>query len=128
MTAITPIFIIDKLTPAEGVITADLSVDQDSEIFAGHFPGQPVVPGACMLQLVKDVLESSFGCSLQMKQAGQLKFISMISPGIEQTIQLSLTYTFAEHIAVTAKLICGNTDCFKLQGTFIKRPVNSLQD
>jgi len=121
MTVITPIFTIDKITHADGVIMADLSVNQDSEIFFGHFPGQPVVPGACMLQLVKDVLESALDCTLRLKQAGQLKFISMISPGIEQTIQLCLTYTSAEDIAVTAKLICGNTDCFKFQGTFIKQ-------
>jgi len=121
MTAIIPIFRIDKITQAEEAITADLSINADSEIFHGHFPGQPVVPGACMLQLVKDVLESALGCSLQLKQAGHLKFISMISPRIEQTIQLYLTYMSAEDIAVVARLICGNTDCFKFQGTFIKR-------
>lgn len=121
MTVITPIFIINKTTHSDGVVTVDLSVNENSEIFHGHFPGQPVAPGACMLQLVKDVLESALGCPLQLKQAGHLKFISMISPGIEQTIQLYLTYTSADDIAVAAKLICGNTDCFKFQGTFIKR-------
>ena len=121
MTASIPIFIIDKITHADGVITTDLSINADSEIFNGHFPGQPVVPGACMLQLVKDVLESALDCTLRLKQAGHLKFISMISPRIAQTIQLYLTYTSAEDIAVTARLICGNKDCFKFQGTFIKQ-------
>lgn len=118
MPAITPIFSIDNITHDVGAITATISINKNSEIFDGHFPGQPVVPGACMLQLVKDVLETALSCSLQLTKAGHLKFISMIDPRIEQTAQLYITYTKDEFVHATAKLVCGNTDSFKFQGIF----------
>jgi 3-hydroxyacyl-[acyl-carrier-protein] dehydratase len=124
MTAITPIFTIDKITHGEGAITAYLSINKDSEIFHGHFPGQPVVPGACMLQLAKDVLEMALNCPLLLKKAGHLKFISIIDPRIAQTIQLYVSYTFTHDIAVTAQLHCNKTVCFKFQGTFIKHIIS----
>jgi 3-hydroxyacyl-[acyl-carrier-protein] dehydratase len=118
MPSIKPIFSIAELTHNSGAIMAILGINKNSEIFDGHFPGHPVVPGACMLQVVKDVLETSLGFPLRLK-AGHLKFISMIDPGVIQTIQLEITYARDEEIKVTAKLICGGAACFKLQGVFL---------
>ncbi|MEJ0079486.1 MAG: hypothetical protein WDM78_00620 [Puia sp.] len=28
----------------------------DQAIFSGHFPGQPVLPGVCMMEMVAEVL------------------------------------------------------------------------
>jgi 3-hydroxyacyl-[acyl-carrier-protein] dehydratase len=119
MPAIKPIFSIDKLTHDGGSITTILSVNKDSEIFNGHFPGRPVVPGACMLQVVKDVLETALNKTLQLKKAGQLKFISMIDPNEAQAVQLDIAYTFEEEIKVTAKLTSSGAACFKFQGVFL---------
>jgi len=114
-----PLFSILKLTHSGSSIIADLDINTDSEIFPGHFPGHPVVPGACMLQLVKDVLEATLNKTLRLKKAGQLKFISMIDPNVVQTVQLDITYATNEEIEVTAKLISQGAACFKLQGVFL---------
>lgn len=118
MHAITPIFSIDNITHDAGAVTATIGINNNSEIFDGHFPGQPVVPGACILQLVKDVLEMALSCPLQLTKASQLKFISMIDPRTWQTAQLYIAYTKDEHIQAAARLVCGNTDSFKFQGVF----------
>jgi 3-hydroxyacyl-[acyl-carrier-protein] dehydratase len=118
---VNDIFNIDKLEHLDNSIKATLSIDKNSEIFKSHFPGQPVVPGACMLQVVKDVLEKSLEFPLILKKADNLKFISMIVPGSTDTVQLDIAYKIVnEVISLTAKISTGDMVCFKLQGSFIK--------
>jgi 3-hydroxyacyl-[acyl-carrier-protein] dehydratase len=115
------IFKISKLEHHDGVISAALDINKDCTVFKGHFPGQPVVPGACMLQLVKDVLEAALGTALRLKKAEHLKFISMIDPTITQKVLLDFSCKFVEEASlnVTAKLIAGEVVCFKFQGIFL---------
>jgi 3-hydroxyacyl-[acyl-carrier-protein] dehydratase len=110
---------IDRIMHENGSIQATLSTNVESEIFKGHFPGQPVVPGACILQTLKEVLELALNKTLQLKRAGQLKFISMIMPDNEK-FTLTLSYKFIENeISVTAKLTHAEIVCFKFQGSFV---------
>jgi len=116
------LFKISKLEHNNSLISATLDIDKDSDILKGHFPGQPVIPGACMLQIVRDVLEEVFAVSLRLKRAEHLKFIAMIDPVNPHTLQLNISYKNSEDaLNVTAKLINGEVISFKFQGTFIKQ-------
>jgi 3-hydroxyacyl-[acyl-carrier-protein] dehydratase len=116
----TDIFQVISIEPSDGKIIAKIAVNPQSEIFKGHFPNQPVVPGACMLQLVKDVLEDGLKKQLQLIKAEQLKFIAMLVPGDEQDLILDIAYKILEdgNIKTTAKLTTGDLVCFKFQGSF----------
>jgi 3-hydroxyacyl-[acyl-carrier-protein] dehydratase len=115
------LFNIKKLAHDDGSINATLDINKDSNIFNGHFPGHPVVPGACMLQIVKEVMEAALNTSLRLKKADHLKFMAMIDPGVTQTVELEIAHKFVEDdINVTAKLINGDVVYFKLQGSFVK--------
>jgi 3-hydroxyacyl-[acyl-carrier-protein] dehydratase len=116
------VFIISNSAHTAGQIITHLKLNKQSEIFEGHFPGQPVVPGACMLQLVKDVLADNFNNSFRLEKADNLKFISMIVPQENQDISLNIAYKPAENnrLTVVAKLMDGDKICFKFQGVFIR--------
>lgn len=116
----TDIFHIISTEISDGHIIAQININPQSEIFKGHFPGQPVVPGACILQLVKDVLEDSLKKPLQLVKAEQLKFIAMLIPGNEEEIILDISYRILEdgNFKTTAKLTVGDVVCFKFQGSF----------
>lgn len=120
MAATTDIFAITKIEHQSNSVHAALDINKDSEIFKGHFPGQPVVPGACMLQIVKNVLETALNNPLELKKAGYLKFISMIDPNVVREVELEIVYKLDEkEITATAALTCDETVCFKFQGSFI---------
>lgn len=63
-----------------GIVAAEVSFNATDAIFKGHFPGQPVVPGACMLQMEKELLEKAIGQHVQLRKAGNIKYISHITP------------------------------------------------
>jgi 3-hydroxyacyl-[acyl-carrier-protein] dehydratase len=116
------LFSINKLTYDDAVISVQLGINPNSEILKGHFPGQPVVPGACMLQIVKEVLESALNHTLIVKKADQLKFMTMIDPTNTSTVELEICYksTEGDEISITAKLSNDEVIYFKFQGSFVK--------
>ena len=116
-----PIFKILSINSTEGLISAALEIDTNHEIFNGHFPDQPVVPGACMVQLVKDVLEKKLDASLQLKIANNLKFLALIDPQITTKLNLQLNYAVEDDvIKVNGDLVAEDVVYFKFQGVFTK--------
>lgn len=115
------LFSIEAITHEDEVIKAVLVINADSEILKGHFPGHPVVPGACMLQIIKEVLESVLQTSLRLKKADQLKFMAMIDPTGTSGVELDISYKQMDDtsIIVNAKLSKEDTVYFKLQGSFV---------
>ncbi|CAN5773942.1 hypothetical protein BH10BAC3_BH10BAC3_05100 [soil metagenome] len=83
----------DKFHHEAGVITATIIFNGTHPIFEGHFPSIPVVPGVCMMQLVKEILEQAISKKTRITKANQLKFLSLITPTITTEVDLKLQYT-----------------------------------
>lgn len=81
------------MTPKEGKqVIADLVFNTGHEIFNGHFPGNPVVPGACLIQIIQEVLNSHKPKKkFELSEAKTIKFLSPLSPEDNQNIKLELT-------------------------------------
>ncbi len=114
---IKPVFDIVTVTQNESSLSAALVVNADSEIFNGHFPGQPVVPGACMLQLVKDLLSETLKVSHKLLKADNIKFLGLVQPGVEG-LNLNVNHQLNDNqIKLTAILSSAETIYMKLQGS-----------
>ncbi|HEX3934333.1 MAG TPA: hypothetical protein VHW43_06610 [Puia sp.] len=108
-------------SPGPGITaTATLKVDPEHAIFKGHFPGRPVVPGACLLQLVQETTSLVTGKEWRLLKGDQIKFIAAIDPRMSSTLHLTLTYKeMGEDIHVSADLSnAAAAVCFKFKGTF----------
>jgi 3-hydroxyacyl-[acyl-carrier-protein] dehydratase len=116
------LFSIDKISHEDAAISVILSINTGSEILKGHFPGHPVVPGACMLQIVKEVLQIALNHPVRQKKADQLKFMIMIDPTNTLAVALDMTYKYSDDdtIVVTAKLSNPDALYFKFQGSFVR--------
>ena len=53
----------------------------DHPALAGHFPGNPVVPGALLLNATLRAVELGWGQSLRIVAAPAVKFSSILRPG-----------------------------------------------
>lgn len=49
-------------------------------IFQSHFPGEPVMPGVCILQIAKELLEDYWNCQLKLIRIKNVKFLYVITP------------------------------------------------
>jgi 3-hydroxyacyl-[acyl-carrier-protein] dehydratase len=86
-------FTITTLQADHNTVNAILEINAAHRIFEGHFPGQPVVPGVCMMQMVKEVMEKVIGHTTRLVKADHLKFLSMVNPNENNTITAQLKYT-----------------------------------
>lgn len=111
---------ITTLLIESDVIKATLELNEKHKIFDGHFPGQPVVPGVCMMQMVKEVTETVLGKELQLTKAAELKFLKIIDPNETRIIQIQLRYDTEEDgvISFVASLFKDSSTYFKIKGSF----------
>jgi 3-hydroxyacyl-[acyl-carrier-protein] dehydratase len=96
--------------------------DCDSPIFSGHFPGLPVVPGVCMMAIVKELLQEHINHSLVLLNSANMKFLSMINPLINKEVEVAVKYsqnTEGNFIA-DSTISFGETIFFKLTKAIYK--------
>lgn len=105
-----------------GACAAILSLNAGHPILEGHFPGFPVVPGVCMMQMTKEILEHAIGHKTRLVSARSLKFMTILNPNENKTVLSELNYheTESGHIEVESRLLDpeNGTVFFKMKGTF----------
>ena len=49
-------------------------------IFQAHFPEKPVLPGACIVEICKELLSNKLQKKLSLQEAKNIKFLHLIEP------------------------------------------------
>lgn len=57
-----------------------LQLDQEHFIYKAHFPGEPITPGVCIMQIAKELLEMHMDMPLDIKCVKNVKFLKIIVP------------------------------------------------
>lgn len=101
-------------------INALLIINAGHKIFEGHFPGQPVVPGVCMMQMIKEIIEEITLQKTNLIKAYDMKFLAVIDPVKNNAIQVNLKYSIEadNSIIVSASLFKDELVHFKFKGQF----------
>jgi 3-hydroxyacyl-[acyl-carrier-protein] dehydratase len=95
---------INKVVTGESDIDAIISLNKNHEVYDGHFPGQPVVPGVIQLQFVKEILEKCLKLKLLMNFVSQVKYLVPIIPenNARLSIKISINRSVDESLKVKA--------------------------
>jgi 3-hydroxyacyl-[acyl-carrier-protein] dehydratase len=114
------LFTFSEILVEGNIITANVKLDSSHEIFKGHFPGEPVLPGVCQAQMVKELLEIHLKRQLRLIKANDIKFLSIINPDDNKLIRIELKVTYQEDasIRVEARLQDDSGPLFKFKGIF----------
>ena len=116
------LFTITDLRREENIIKANIGLNAAHPIFGGHFPGQPVLPGVCMMQMVKEVAGDHLNKKIKLVSATDLKFLVAVLPDQINSIQMELKINLeGENINVDAKLLDKEQVLFKFKGVFVNR-------
>jgi 3-hydroxyacyl-[acyl-carrier-protein] dehydratase len=121
MILLNDFFTIHDKVSSETEIWAELRINANHKIFEGHFPNQPVVPGVCMMQMIKEILEQVIGKETNLVQAADMKFLAVINPLENNLIHASIKYSTDENSAVNvvASLFKDELVHFKFKGQFV---------
>lgn len=91
-------------------------LNKDHDIFKGHFPELPVVPGVCMMAIVKELLEANTGKKLMLQSTLTMKFMALINPNEHTEVEVEIKYTVNDDETITADgiIYAGNRPYFKI--------------
>lgn len=116
---IKDLYSIQSFTKTNGSIEASVKLNKDHEVFKGHFPGNPVMPGVCAIQLVKELTEKALDKKLFLSAVSNVKFMAIINPEKNETLQVVLNIS-EEEGAVKVKNTVSYEDilALKMHATF----------
>ncbi len=103
----------------DNTATVAVSINPKHEVYEGHFPNQPVAPGAALTQMVIDEASRLFAHGRMFVGVKQVKFLSVLDPN--KTSILTMEYTFVERDALLQFACTGKNEetiFFKINGTF----------
>ncbi|MEC3906108.1 3-hydroxyacyl-ACP dehydratase [Tamlana sp. 2201CG12-4] len=115
---------IQSITPIDtNTIHASIRLNKNHDVFHGHFPGNPVTPGVCMIQTIKEITQTQVNSLLFLQNISNVKFTALINPNINPDLTLELSLN-QENNTVKVKNITKFTDgtiALKYNGTFVKK-------
>ncbi len=113
-------YTISEITTEAFSLTASLQLREDDPLYQGHFPGQPVVPGVCLLQMVKELAAIATKRTLFLQKADTIKFLQQTDPRLSPVLRAELSYNVPDDgsIRVSAVFLQETTPCFKFSGVF----------
>lgn len=81
----------------------NIILNPDHLIYKAHFPGQPVTPGVCILQMIQEILSEQEGMPLFIRKIKNVKFTNMISPLSDGSISVLFSSVSEEEGGVRAQ-------------------------
>jgi 3-hydroxyacyl-[acyl-carrier-protein] dehydratase len=109
--------ILEVHPSADSEWRGSIGFDPGHSVFNGHFPGQPVVPGACLLDMVTDIAAMQLHSSLFLVDAPVIKFLQQVLP--EHTLTVHISWKPVDiGFALTASAICGDAIVFKINADY----------
>lgn len=98
----------------------NIKLDPEHFIYKAHFPGEPITPGVCIMQIAKELLEEAVSEYLTLSCVKNIKFLRIISPNEvteicyslakisreDDQVKVQVTVTAGEDAYAKLSLIC----------------------
>jgi 3-hydroxyacyl-[acyl-carrier-protein] dehydratase len=111
-----------KITDIQQAEKYSISIEMNPKhtIYKGHFPGNPITPGVCLTQMVKETVEHITNKKLQLVKGDNLKFTAVHNPEVHTNVTMSLNIKPKEEGSLQAESIISadNTNFFSFKGSF----------
>ena len=91
-------YTITSIETIDDATSTMILINKDHEIFKGHFPNNPVMPGVCMMQIIKEITEEVVGATLFMEKCSNVKFMALINPEKNNVLKLVLNISETDGI------------------------------
>ncbi|MBO7120048.1 MAG: beta-hydroxyacyl-ACP dehydratase [Bacteroidaceae bacterium] len=115
------LFTILSQQETEGLATFQLRIHPEWPIYEAHFPGHPITPGVCIVQMVQELLGLALHRNVTLRKAKNVKYLAIISP--DEVSDLTVSFTKIEEqpdgsLKVQAQVTGSETTYTKLSATF----------
>ena len=103
------------------VYTAMIKLNEQHPVYLGHFPGNPVVPGVCQIQMIKEIFSEVIHKEVSLVNSDNIKFLNIIVPVKYPVleIKISIKKQKEEGWEVSGTISKDNLLFLKFKGVFL---------
>jgi 3-hydroxyacyl-[acyl-carrier-protein] dehydratase len=112
-------YTVEKSEFTENTLCALIKLNPAHEIYKLHFPGNPVTPGVCLLQIAHELLDLSFKRKLRLTEARNIKYLKVINPLENPDLEFYIKYrTENDLILADINIVDGETVFTRINATY----------
>lgn len=101
--------VIDK-SINEDSVTFTILLNSEHCIYKAHFPGYPVTPGACIVQIAVDLLGMYEECHCELVGMKGSRFLSVLKPDVAPKVQFVISRIREAEDNVSASILIRDAD------------------
>ncbi|MDD5570081.1 MAG: hypothetical protein PHD97_02890 [Bacteroidales bacterium] len=111
-----------EVSPDKNTANAQIKINPYHKIFNGHFPNAPIVPGVCIVQMIKETLSKVVNADLMLVKGNNIKFFNIIVPSQNQIFNIDFKIKSEEEntFIVNSNISSGNNNFCGVKATFVK--------
>ena len=118
------LYTIESRANTDSQLLVSVKLNREHNIFKGHFPGHPVLPGVCMMEMISEILGEFFNRSFRISHAPIIKFLHMIDPNKNPVVNLEFKYQAESlNVSTSGRIFSGSEIFMKFQLTLLPDPV-----
>jgi len=112
-------YTVEKTESFENTYRVGVVLNPSHVIYKAHFPGNPITPGVCLLQMALELLNAKFERNLRLIEAKSIKYLKVINPLENPKIEFIIQYKTENDLIFTdINIVVGETAFTKVNATY----------
>ena len=119
------LFITQSIRETQDGFEVVVRCNPEHPVYKAHFPGNPITPGACLLQTAGVLMQEKMGRPLFLKASKNIKFLSIVVPKEGKKITYRFTIVAENETECKTQVVVTdeNTIYTKMSLTYSYEPV-----
>ena len=115
------LYTLSSKTVSDVEAVFNVAINGDCDIFKGHFPGNPITPGVCMLQVAVELCGDIFAHKCELVKCKNIKYLQTINPNEHSQVQYCMSWIALQEQTYLVKLeICDGDIVFSKMSIEVK--------
>jgi len=118
------LFITQSITETDDGFEAVVRCNPEHPVYKAHFPGNPITPGACLLQTTGALMQQKMGRPLFLKSSKNIKYLSLLIPAENKEVKFGFSRVTESETECKAQVVIADesTVYSKMSLTFSYEP------
>ena len=119
------LFFTQSITDTEDGFEALVRCNPEHPVSKAHFPGNPITPGACLLQTAGALMQQKVGRPLFLKSSKNIKYLSILIPAEGKEVKFNFSHVTNSETECKAQVVIADesTVYTKMSLTFSHEPL-----
>lgn len=106
------IYTIRSIEYNNGHCSAVIVLNPDSDIYKGHFPGNPITPGVVMIGIARELIARVIDSPITLTGVPSVKYMSVLTPVTSPEVLYDITFNIADGKVKAKAAVKNETNTF----------------